>query len=198
MPKAPDSSGRTHLRLVKGPAKRPATELVPTAVSRTTSGPADQELEWFFTMAESDMGARSNFYQVLDIPESSMEDRADASHAQRIMLRRFVEVGDHDAGVLKAAYMARPWPLALREELGRVTGVVVRLASADIGLPEDDKALDALERRTADWLNEALARKGRSGIERFRPKASALLQSAFLSYVRERGGPRVPVLRGIT
>ena len=123
---------------------KPITTTIALAAASTESfvpsGKADKELEWFFTMAESDMGDRSNFVASLarvlpDEPgNSTMEERAEAAHAQRSLLQWIQEVGDHDAGVLKVAYVARPWPLMLREELGRLTGVVVRLGAAEIGL----------------------------------------------------------------
>jgi hypothetical protein len=165
-------------------------------------GSADKELEWFFTMAECDTAPRSAFVASLErvLPnesgDSTMEDRVEATQAQRTLLRWIQEVGDHDAGVLKVAYMARPWPLMLREELGRLTGVVVRLRAAEIGLPDDDRELDTLEQRTAIRLNEALA-CGDSNVDRLKRKASPLLQKAFLAYVRERGGRDMPVLRGV-
>ena len=165
-------------------------------------GKADKELEWFFTMAECDIAPRSAFVASLarvlpnESEERTMEDRAESVHAQRTLLRWIQEVGNHDAGVLKAAYVARPWPLMLREELGRLTGVVVRLRAAEIGLPDDDRELDTLEQRTAHRLNEALA-CGASIVDRLKHKASPLLRKAFTAYVRERGGKDKPVLRGI-
>jgi len=73
---------------------------------------------------------------------------------------------------------------------------VVRLAAAEIGLPEDDRELDTLEQRTAIRLNEALA-CGSSTRVRLSHRASPLLRKAFVAYVRERGGSQKPVLRGI-
>ena len=189
MPKLPDSVLQ----------QRIVTEIDADTLPFPPPGPADQELEWFFTMAESDMGARSNYAAVLDAADDlTMEDRAEAAHAQRQILKRLREVGDHDAGVLKAAYIARPWPLVLREGLGRVTGVLVRLACVDLGLPEDDAQLDALERRTADRLSVTLAQQGHAGLAKFHPRALAFLERAFRSYVRERGGLRLPAIKGIS
>jgi hypothetical protein len=196
LPKAPESENNPPLRLVPGLRTHAAIALDPGALAFPPPGPADRELEWYFTMAESDMGDRSNFSAVLGIPESSMEDRAEASHAQRTMRRRFVAMGMQDVGVLQVAYVARRWPLALRKKLGRVTGVVVRLAAADVGLPDDDVELGALELRTADRLNDALARDGTTALERVRPKGVVLLRQAFQAYLRERGGASAAMLRG--
>ncbi|MGO8998006.1 MAG: hypothetical protein ACLQVI_32190 [Polyangiaceae bacterium] len=166
-------------------------------------GNADKELEWFFTMAECDIAPRPPFAaSLVRVPPNESEDdtiadRVEAAHAQRTLLRWIQEVGNHDAGVLKVAYMARPWPLLLREELGRLTGVVVRLGAAEIGLPDDDQELDTLEQRTADRLNDALA-CGADSVDRLTAKARPLLEKAFLAYVRERGGSGKPVLRGVS
>jgi hypothetical protein len=169
----------------------------------TPTGPADAELEWFFTQADSDIAGPSafvaNLARVLDDEpgDTTMEARAEAAHAQRKILRWMEEIGDHDAGVLKVAYVARPWPLTLREELGRLTGVVVRIASAEVGLPDDERALDALEQRTAVRLVDALAPR-LPMLERFQRLASPLLRRAFVAYVRERGGKEKPVLAGVS
>ena len=85
------------------------------------TGNADEELEWFFTMAESDMGDRSNFassmiHLTAAQQENLMDMQAEAAHAQRTLLEWIRELDDFDAGVLQAAYVARPGPLALREE----------------------------------------------------------------------------------
>jgi hypothetical protein len=160
-------------------------------------GPADVELDWFFNLAECDMGDRSNYFAMLGRQEpDTMEDRAEACHARRLIRRRLLNLGSHDAGVLQVAYAARPWSIELRDELGRATGVVVRLAAAEVGLPDDDTELDVLERRTAQWLSEALARTGPAALERLHPRALGLLKRAFRAYVRQRGGDDEPALRG--
>jgi hypothetical protein len=173
------------------------SELELSAVPFRPNGPADIELDWFFNLAECDMGTGSN-YAILLGPQDgdSPEDRAEACHAQRIIRRRLLNLGGCDAGVLQVAYAARPWSSELRKALGRATGVVVRLAAAEMGLPDDDKELDVLELRTAGWLAEALTRTGPGAVERLRPQALALLKRAFRAYVQERGGKEKPALRG--
>jgi len=168
-------------------------------------GPADRELEWFFTLAESDMGDRSNYMESLVhvAPhldgDTTMDDRAEAAHAQRTMLRWLRELDDFDAGALEAAYVARPWPLRLREELGRLTGVVVRLAVVKSGLPADAHRLATLEQRTALQLNEALCTPaGEASVRGFVDQATPILRQAFTAYERERGGKARPILRGVS
>jgi hypothetical protein len=163
------------------------------------TGPADIELEWFFTMAESDMGSRSNFgASVGDPPQDSPESCAEAARAARIIEGRLQRIGELHAGVLTAAYRARPWPLRLREALRRVTGVVVRIGSAEQGLPDDLGERDALDLRTATWLADALARGDRQGFSGLELRARVLLRAAVVAYQQVRGGGERPVLPGVS
>ena len=163
------------------------------------SGPADTELEWFFTMAESDMGARSNFGAMVgERPPDTAESRAQAARAQRTILEFLKQVGDPHAGVLHVAYDALPWPPVLRETLDRVTGVVVRLGSAQRELPDDTPSRRALDLRTANQFAGMLARSERTALAAFELRGRILLRGAFLAYERTRGGPRRPVVLGVS
>jgi len=200
-PRKPTST--PHVSQPEG-APMPVTMTTPpsTILLFTPRGPADRELEWFFTEAESDMGSRSNYVQSLSyvpptLPDDTLDQRAEASHAQRTLLSWIRALEDFDAGVLKAAYAARRWPLLLRERFGRLTGLVVRLAAAEAGLPDDDAALAALEQRTALRLNESTS-ANEEAVARLARRASPILKAAFEAYVRERGGRETPVLGGIS
>jgi hypothetical protein len=156
---------------------------------------------WLFTMSDSDIGNRSNFaaslaYVQPGVGNRAVDDCADALYAQRTLLKWIRELGDFDAGVLQAAYVARPWPIKLYEELGRLTGIVARLGAVEDGLPETREDLETLELRTATRLNEALARKA-PVLTRLVREARPLLERAFDAYVRKRGGEAEPVFRGI-
>ncbi len=170
--------------------------------------PAALELEWFFTMAESDMGLRSNFAVLVGTADDlSMDDRAEAAHANRTIGRWMRALGEHDAGVLYAAFAARPWSLGLRKALRRLTGVVVRLASvkacADHGadLPDDEDERLALDVRTGERLTaEFMGREAsdRDALRALRGKAQILFDRAFARYERARGGAQKPVLAGVS
>ncbi len=162
---------------------------------------ADRELEWFFTMAESDMGARSNYMDML-VPQcqrghhdTDLVRRIGARTAQRTIhawLVRIEGAGGPHAGVLKAAYQVRSWPAPLVRCLGRLTGIAVRLETAEAGLPDDDAELDARERWTAERLARTLSSHGPPGLERLRAGASERYELALRAYERERGdGPCV-------
>ena len=99
-----------------------------------------------------------------------------------LIRKRLLGLSDHDAGVLMAAYAPRPWPPGLRDELGRLTGVVVRLASAGAGWPSGRPAQDVLEVRVARQLDLALATVGREVFAAYRASARALLGRALRAY----------------
>jgi hypothetical protein len=181
---------------------RPTAQAYPrNVVSLHPARIAEAELEWFFTMAESDMGLRSNYMEMLVLLRhrepvgDALERHVEAVAAHRTVLRRLSGTrggAPCHAGILQAAFAARPWALGLREHLGRATGVAVRLATAEVGLPDDDRKLDALERRTADRLADALQRRGPRELEPLRRRAQALYAAAFAAYERVRGdGPCV-------
>ena len=122
----------------------------------------DAELDWFFNRAECDMGNRSNYEAVLGKYAATPrlptpEDAAEASHAHRTIRGWLKAIADSDAGVLQAAYVMRPWPEKLYDELGRITGVVVRLACALDRWPEDRAGQERVEMARARWLESRCA-----------------------------------------
>jgi hypothetical protein len=109
-----------------------------------------------FNRAECDMGVPSNFHAAA-WRDGAMRQRTPehAFHAARRYrrVRTWLEaIPDSDAGVLQAAYVLRPWPAPLHDELGRLTGVVVRLACALDRWPEDRPAQELVEMARARWL----------------------------------------------
>jgi len=125
----------------------------------------DTELGWFFNRVECDMGIRSNFHDALSGELASSErvtpeDAAEAWHAQRTIRGWLLAIPDADAGVLQSAYEQRDWPGSLVDELGRITGVVVRLACALDPWPADRAAQRLVEMSRAYWL-ESHCSKGR-------------------------------------
>ena len=118
----------------------------------------DIELEWFFNRADCDMGLRSTYvltlsrHRTYDL-ELSAEDAAEAAHAHRQIRGWLLAVGDSAAGVLQCAYETRGWPAPLFDELGRLTGVVVRLACALDPWPPQRDQQQAIEHARAEWLS---------------------------------------------
>jgi hypothetical protein len=108
----------------------------------------DVELEWFFNRAEAGMGIRSGFEAQLGaraphagapLPDEVVEE----AHAHRQITRWLGRMLPLHVSVLKAAYEAWPWPTALYDELGRLTGIAVRFACVHAGetCPEDEPSL---------------------------------------------------------
>jgi hypothetical protein len=153
----------------------------------------DDELDWFFNRAECDMGNQSNYLAMLGpygpgsaIP--SPEDAAEASHRARRIRRWLTSITSPDAGVLQCAYELRNWPVVLWDRLGRLTGIVVRLACALDGLPEDRDLQRVIETARAEWL---AAQAPHTAVDatwnRLRREAEARFARAHHAYCAVRG-----------
>jgi len=145
------------------------------------------------------MGNQSNYLGMLGrhgpgsaIP--SPEDAAEAAHRARGIHRCLTAMDSADAGVLQCAYELRDWPVLLWDALGRLTGVVVRLACALDRMPDDRRELQFLERVRADWLAELCPRTAvDSTLLRLKHEAQARFARAHQEYSRVRGSaPRQP------
>jgi hypothetical protein len=104
------------------------------------------------------MGVRSTFEATLGTrcpreAAPSPEETVEAAHAYRTVRRWLQAIDDRDAGVLQAAYESRPWPVHLYDDLGRLTGVVVRLACVVGAWPADRRAQQAMEMARAEVLS---------------------------------------------
>jgi len=85
-------------------------------------------------------------------------------------------MADSDAGVLQAAYELRSWPVALFDELGRLTGIAVKMACALDLAHAERRTQGLIEMARAEWLlssgtpirqNASLARLRREAEIRF-------------------------------
>jgi hypothetical protein len=118
----------------------------------------------------------------------SPEDAAEASHRARRIRRWLAAIDPSDAGVLQCAYTVRDWPVALWDALGRLTGVVVRLACALDRLPEDEHARHIWERARADWLDAECRSAGADrALGRLRREAETRFADAHRAYALRRG-----------
>jgi hypothetical protein len=178
--------------------KTSASSLAPAIHMLRPTPLVDTELDWFFNRAECDMGVPSNFHAVLDqyvarSERRTPEEAAEASHAHRTIRRWLLAISDANAGVLQSAYEQRDWPASLVDELGRITGVVVRLACALDRWPADQAAQRLIETARARWL-ESYCSKGRGrGFEtllRLRRDGEVRFAKAHHAYAVVRGkGP---------
>jgi hypothetical protein len=158
----------------------------------------DVELEWFFNRAECDMGVRSTFEATLGArcPRAralSPDETVEPAHAYRTIRGWLRAIDDRDAGVLQAAYEVRPWPVHLYDDLGRLTGVVVRLACVVGAWPADRRAQQATEMARAEVLSsECFRHRGTSfsPLVRLRREAEKRFARASHAYAVVRGdGP---------
>jgi hypothetical protein len=156
----------------------------------------DRELDWFFNRAECDMGNQSNYLGMLGRhgPGSAMpspEDAAEAAHRARRINDCLTAMDSADAGVLRCAYELRDWPVPLWDALGRLTGVVVRLACALDRVPDTRHELQFLERARASWLTEVCScAPTDSTLLRLKFEAQARFARAHREYSRLRGYER--------
>lgn len=168
---------------------RGATKTPGHAVVLRPLGTIAAELGWFFAVDDGrrtrpyfDQASARQLAAWLRVPEH--DARQEPMH--RRIRRWVVAVDDPDAGVLQAAYAPRAWPAALRDELGKYTGIVVRLASA-MEWPGETWAQDLLEIRVACRLDAALVAGGPEVFAVFRTAAVGLLSHALAAYVAVRG-----------
>jgi hypothetical protein len=151
----------------------------------------EDELEWFFNRAESDMGVPSNF-QLAPWRDGAMGQRTPehtfhAARRHRRVRTWLKAIPDSDAGVLQCAYLHRPWPVALHGELGRLTGVVVRLACSLGRWPDDRAEQEATEMARAEWLVSTGSRLHADvAILRLRQEAEVRFVGALRAYTGAR------------
>ena len=164
---------------------------------RFTTPAVERELEWFFNQSECDMGLRSNFMSVMNSRHSggggpTPEEAATSAHRHRRIRSWLLAIADREAGVLQAAYEIRPWPNVLYDELGRLTGVVVRLACALDPWPADRPSQELVEMARAGWLAtecEPYRKHGVGPLGRLRRDAEKRFALAHHAYCVVRGVP---------
>ena len=141
-----------------------ASSAAPTLAELAPSPSADEELLWFFNAEDGDFASSSNFGRLLssvadDGEWRTPEDHARAAQRHRVIRSHLKSIPDRDAGVLQCAYAPRPWPVRLRKELGRLTGIVVRLSCDRKTWPVQRAEQLAVDAENAEMLH-ALLRAG--------------------------------------
>ena len=148
----------------------------------------DREPRWFFSHSRRiRLTGRASKKATVEVdfplPESTDADDEDA---YRTIRRRLLAIADYDAGVLKSAYTPKPWPHALRKKLGRLTGLVVRIASVELGWLERSWERDDIESRVAKQLDATYRTVGGGILEPYRGPALVALRTALEAYAHER------------
>ena len=151
----------------------------------------DQELAWFFGYAES----ANRLGNLALVPPYVAAQLAASSEAEETMTKRALAlfatvqlairgVPTHCAGVLRAVYTPRRWPIAVVREFGSLSAVVVRLVCTENPWPERSSH-DGLEHANAMHLARMLA-QGTASPGALRKTARRLAGSAITAYVRAR------------
>ena len=161
---------------------------------------AEDELDWFFTRAESAMGIQSNWCPLMamaltgvrgtvqDPADVDVDARLEAVHAARVIRDRMQRMPREQAEVLCAAYEARRWPTRVAVVLGRVAGVAVRTDEARSGFAEATAMRRTAADTVAGWLEELLACGGLREIAPVKWAAQCRWVAAVRAYREVRGG----------
>jgi hypothetical protein len=163
---------------MRNPTKKSDTHPVTTSTERPE---LEALLGWFFSV--DDGRCIKPYFDKLSERQLRALRGPDACEEQvhRAIRRRLYSVSNHHAGVLQAAFGPRVWPKGLRRELGRLTGIVVRLACGG-HWPEETWDQYLLEMRVATHLDAVLAHTGGAFLAAYRASARALLRQALLAY----------------
>ena len=158
--------GRAH----EGPPDAPrASSPGPTLADLVPSPTIDEELVWFFNAQDGDFDSSSNFGRLLSSVADDGEWRTPEVHERarekhRVIRSHLKSIPDHDAGVLQCAYAPRPWPVRLRKELGRLTGIVVRLSCTRRTWPVERPKQLATDAENAEMLHAMLRAGGEENV----------------------------------
>jgi hypothetical protein len=178
------------------PRKRPVPS---TLASKATS--AERELAWYFGVAASDMGVRSNMAANLavaltgvvgrlgSVEDDDLERRVMAATAARAIERRLGRLRPGRAGVLEAAYQAVAWPESLTRRLHTLTGVAVRLWAR-----ECDRAIVPGHERRMGFLMAACVRDPRE-LALLGEEAEGIYRESLAGYEAARGDAACAVPR---
>jgi hypothetical protein len=154
-----------------------------------TSRALDQELDWYFSHAESALG-RSGIgtlpaYAAARLPDPTDPRARDHAVVLAHVVRDcLVAMDPPHVEVLRAAYTPCAWPTNVSDVLGALAPVAVRIILADDPWPPGS-ASDTLEERAAQRLALAIARATIS-VYRLRNQSQTLLARAVGAYASLR------------
>jgi len=118
------------------------------------------------------------------------EDHAVATRRHARVRAWLRAMPDRDAGILQCAYLPHPWPILLARELGRLTGIVVRLSCDRATWPEPRGEQLAVDAQNADRLVAMLQTGGaaeKATLRGLAREARAIFARALGRYAAARG-----------
>jgi hypothetical protein len=145
----------------------------------------DQELEWYFSYAESALrrdrvGMLPSYATLLLAEPTDVAIRNRAGEIARIARGCLLSMRPRHAEVLRAVYTPRAWPKNVYKAFEDLSAVVVRLAFADDPWPQRS-ARAGLEQASAIRLSAALTSKSVSAA-RLKNQAQRLFGGAIGAY----------------
>jgi len=145
----------------------------------------DQELEWYFSYAESALrrdrvGMLPSYAALLLAEPTDVAIRNRAGEIARIARGCLLSMRPRHAEVLRAVYTPRAWPKNVYKAFEDLSAVVVRLAFADDPWPQRS-ARAGLEQASAIRLSAALTSKSVS-VARLKNQAQRLFGGAIGAY----------------
>jgi hypothetical protein len=172
----------------------------PTALFKLHAHPVvEEELDWFFTRAESEMGVSSNFAPLAamaltgivgskaDPADMLAESRVAAAHAEGQIRRRLDLLPVHLQGVLYTAFEPRGWPKEVLSHFGRGAGIAVRTVAARRAFQRATRKKKLHVDGVAAWLAGAIGRHEHSTVTAVKLEAEGILAPALHAYAGVRG-----------
>jgi hypothetical protein len=181
---------------MKAARRAPAFSPVPTLARLAPSQVIDEELRWFFVAEDGDFVSSSNFGRMLssvaeDGEWRTPDDHMRAAQKHRVIRSHLKAIPDSDAGVLQCAYAPQAWPIRLAKELGRLTGIVVRLSCDPHTWPNvrgEQLAVDAQNAEMLYAMLRAGGDKNLRAIRQLRRDAQVRFTHALRAYTAARRG----------
>jgi hypothetical protein len=166
-----------------------------TPLERMVSRAIDQELDWYFSYAETALhreriGMLPSYAAMLVTEPTDAAIRSRALDIARIVRGCLRAMAPQDAEILRAVYTPRAWPRNVDKAFDSLSAIVVRLAFADHPWPPRS-GRSGLEHAAAAQLSAALACNSVS-VAKLRNQAQRLLGGAVVAYAGLRA------LEGIT
>jgi hypothetical protein len=183
-PKKTQTKAATHD--VMTDTRRP-TEAVPTSLETRVTRALDQELEWYFSYAESALHRESvgmlpsyAAVRVLATEPTDAAVRGRALAIARTVCGCLRAMPTRHAEVLRAVYTPRSWPRNVSQAWGSLSAIVVRMAFVDDPWPPRS-GRSGLEHAAGVRLSAALASSSVS-VPKLRNQAQRLLGNAVVAY----------------